>query len=442
MKNNKKLHYAIIGGGAAGCTLAFHLTRNGHAVDVYERERGLGGLASAIPFGQTTLDRFYHHIFTSDTHIQAYIDQLGLSDKLHWCESSVGFEHQGAIYPFTTPVDLLRFKPLSLLSRLRIGLSVLAMKRRNDYLPLEDISAEDFIIKHMGESAYRVLWEPLLRSKFGESYREVSAVWFWGKVKLRGGTRSKSGTGECLGYIKDGWGQIFERMGETITAQGGNLRFGQIVKEVKQVGSRVSVRTRDGAEEYDRVIVTPSLPSFLEMAPTLPPSYKETYSHIPYQANITMVLGVESSISPVYWLNITDPDSPFVAVIEHTRLFNDPDYGSLIPIYLSRYLNPGHPYYKMRIPEIKEIFLSYLEKILPAFRRDQVRSFTYSKAEYAQPVIGMRYSHNKPPFHTPLENVFLCTMVQIYPEDRGMNYSMKIAEELLLELGELEKMSV
>jgi len=93
---------------------------------------------------------------------------------------------------------------------------VLKMKRRGSYRELESITAEDFIRREMGESAYRVLWEPLLRSKFGERYREVSAVWFWGKIKLRGGTRSKSGAGECLGYLKDGWGQLFQCMGDDI----------------------------------------------------------------------------------------------------------------------------------------------------------------------------------------------------------------------------------
>lgn len=439
----KKLRYAVIGGGAAGCTLAWHLIRNGHDVHVYERERGLGGLASDIPFGNSRLDRFYHHIFTSDTHVQTYLDWVGLSHKLHWCNSSVGFEYRGTLYPFTTPVHLLRFSPLSLLSRLRVGLAVLRMKRRDDYRDLETITAEDFIIREMGESAYRILWEPLLRSKFGECYREVSAVWFWGKVKLRGGTRSKSGAGECLGYLKDGWGQLYQRMGEEIERRGGKLRFSELVTEIRKTAAGLVVRTRRGSEEeFDRVLVTPSVPTFLSLVPSLPEDYQQAISRIPYQANITMVLGIERSLSPYYWLNITDPQSPFVAVIEHTNLFRDPDYGELIPVYLSRYLRADHPYYQMRLPEVRELFLTHLERLFPAFRRDWVKSFTCSKAEYAQPVIGLHYSEKRPSFDTPLEGLFLCTMVQIYPEDRGMNYSIRIAEDLLCRLGELEQRSI
>lgn len=435
------MRYAIVGAGAAGCTLAWHLTRNGHEVHVFEREKGPGGLASAIPFGKTELDRFYHHIFTSDTHVQAFIDRTGLSDKLKWCDSSVGFEHQGRLYPFTTPVDLLKFNPLSLLSRLRVGFAVLRMRRRDSYDDLETITAEDLIVREMGEQAYRVLWEPLLRSKFGECYRDVSAVWFWGKVKLRGGTRSKNGTGECLGYLKDGWQQLYDRMAGQTRENGCHFHFHELVRSIRAESDGLIVKTRSIEERFDRVIVTPNVPSFIRMVPTLPESYKDAISRIRYQGNITAVMGLRHSLSPFYWLNVTDPQSPFVAVIEHTNLFRDPDYGPSIPVYLSRYLSVDHPLYTMRPPELKELFIKQLERLFPAFERDWIDSFHYSKAECTQPVIGLNYSRQKPSFRTPVKNLYLCTMIQIYPEDRGMNYSIKIAEELLKELGELENLS-
>ena len=36
---------------------------------------------------------------------------------------------------------------------------------------------------------YRVVWQPLLEGKFGPFASHVSAVWFWNKLKLRGGSR-------------------------------------------------------------------------------------------------------------------------------------------------------------------------------------------------------------------------------------------------------------
>lgn len=433
---NKKLRYGIIGGGAAGCALAWQLTQNGHDVHVFERERGLGGLASEIAFGKTSLDRFYHHIFTSDLHVLKYIERTGLTPKLNWCDSSVGFEHQGKLFPFTTPIHLLRFSPLSLWSRFRLGLAILRMQRRDDYRELESITAEDFIIQAMGEQSYRVLWEPLLRSKFGDRYREVSAVWFWGKIKLRGGTRSNKG-GECLGYLKDGWAQLYHRMGEHIQERGGSIHLGQMVRNIRRdENGTLWVKTRSGEEGFDRVIVTPSTPTFLQLTPDLPDDYRESVNRIPYQANICMVLGLDRSLSPYYWLNITAPDSPFVAIIEHTRLFHDPDYEGVVPVYLTRYLSDEDPLFTMRPKDAKELFFEHLQKVFPDFSEDWVQSFTYSKALYAQPVVGLGYSSKRPAFQTPIPGLYLCTMAQIYPEDRGQNYSIKMAEELLGAIGE------
>jgi len=120
----------------------------------------------------------------------------------------------------------------------------------------------------------------------------------------------------------------------------------ELVTGIHRTEIGLIVRTRRGQEDqFDRVLATPSIPSFLEMTPSLPEEYKRSISQIPYQANITLALGLKQSISPYYWLNVTDPQSPFVAVIEHTRLFRDPDYGDTIPLYLSRYLSADHPLY-------------------------------------------------------------------------------------------------
>ncbi len=132
-------------------------------------------------------------------------------------------------------------------------------------------------------------------------------------------------------------------------------------------GERYHVRVSGETIEFDRVIVTTSVPAFVKMVPSLPDDYCAHIGQIPYQSNITMIVGMDRSISPFYWLNITDPESPFVAVIEHTNLLPDPNYGEFLPVYLSRYLSTDHPFFQMETAQLKEMFLSYLEKILSWF---------------------------------------------------------------------------
>src|SRR3954447_2022466 len=100
---------AVIGGGIAGATSALRLAQRGHEVVLTERSDHLGGLVVSFEVGGTPLECFYHHVFPHETHVIALIDELGLSHKLDWRPSSIGILTPGTLWPFTSPVDLLRF---------------------------------------------------------------------------------------------------------------------------------------------------------------------------------------------------------------------------------------------------------------------------------------------------------------------------------------------
>ena len=115
---------AIIGGGLAGMTTAFYLSRRGHRVTVYEKEKDLGGLARSFALKNNFLEEYYHHIFLTDTYTIKLIEEAGLDSGLVWEESRMGLYCDNSVYAFGTPLDLLRFKPLSLIDKLGL-LSVL-----------------------------------------------------------------------------------------------------------------------------------------------------------------------------------------------------------------------------------------------------------------------------------------------------------------------------
>src|SRR3954462_1759140 len=120
------MRIAVLGAGVAGLVAALRLTEAGHTVDVYERWPGLGGQAATLDVGQGhRLQGYYHHLFPSDRHITDLCAELGLEDDIAWVPSSMAFLRDGALWPFTTPKDLLRFTPLSFRDRIRMGLAVL-----------------------------------------------------------------------------------------------------------------------------------------------------------------------------------------------------------------------------------------------------------------------------------------------------------------------------
>src|SRR3954470_25029181 len=136
------MRIAVLGAGVAGLTAAHRLALAGHEVDVYERWPGLGGQAATLDIGGGhRLERYYHHLFTSDRHIAALYEELGMPDELEWRDSTTAFFIEGRQWPFTTPLDLLRFRPLSPLGRVRMGAAVLAVQRfGHDRAPYERVT--------------------------------------------------------------------------------------------------------------------------------------------------------------------------------------------------------------------------------------------------------------------------------------------------------------
>src|SRR3954469_2487681 len=147
------MRVAVLGAGVAGLVCAYRLSRAGHVCDVYERWPGLGGQAATLDVGGgVLLERYYHHLFTSDRHIAALYRELGMPDGIEWLPSKVGFFAAGDTHPFTTPLDLLRFRPLPLASRLRIGLAVVRLQLfEKDVKPFEHVTAREWIERNMGK---------------------------------------------------------------------------------------------------------------------------------------------------------------------------------------------------------------------------------------------------------------------------------------------------
>src|ERR1700712_852284 len=106
----------IIGGGVTGCVLAERLRERwpSAAVPLLGGSAPLGGLSVASQPDDIGWDRFYHVVTPQDVRLIAWLDRLGLKDRLRWKAARTGFYTDGSLHPFNTPLDFLRFSPLSL----------------------------------------------------------------------------------------------------------------------------------------------------------------------------------------------------------------------------------------------------------------------------------------------------------------------------------------
>jgi protoporphyrinogen oxidase len=423
---------AIVGGGVAGLTAAYRLLQAGHEVTLLEAGPELGGLVRTFDAGGEPLECFYHHIFTTDTTIVDLINELGLGDRLVWHDSKVGFFHGGKIWPFVTPMDLLRFKPLPLIDRVRLGLTGLYLRRQKKWAGYEKVTAWQWIKRYAGRKALDVVWGPLLRGKFADQAEEVAMAWLWSKISLRFSSR-KSGVGsrEQLGYMMGSFGVYIRELERRIRA-GAAVETSAPVAQITVTGGRADgVVLEDGRRfEADAVIACVPSEQFLPMAPPLGAEYERRVSAARWQWALCYVLALKQSLSPIYWLNISDPDTPFIAVVEHTNFIEKERYGGLTLVYLSNYLTPNHPWFSLSDEELDELYLPHLAKFNPEFSRDWVVNRWVFKGPNAQPVIRRNYRNDLPDHRTPVPGLYLANMQQIYPEDRGQNYSIRMGDQV------------
>ncbi len=430
------MRVGIIGGGAAGLAAAFELVKKGHQAHVFERAPFLGGQASTFEIGGGRLERGYHHLFMSDTHMVDLIHELGLGHKLAWIESRVGFYYGGKIWKFTSPIDLLKFTPLSLYDRLRLGLVTLYLQRTRNGLKFEGVTAAEWLQKRVGSRAYEVVWEPMLRGKFGEHYNDISMTWLWGKIYLRVASRGKPWEKEKLGYPMGSFGEVFDTLGERIKQTGGEVHISAGVRrvavedgratglEVEMPGSDVEVRS------YDAVIATTPSYVFTRLVPPLPEEYARNLTNVTYLAAVLLVLVLKRPLSQMYWLNVADRAMPFVGVIEQTNFVEPSLYGGKHVVYFSNYPSRQNPIYQMSGEELLEDFLPHLRKLNPEFDPSWIEEYYHHRVDAAQPIIGVNYSWRIPDLRTPIKGLYLANTTQIYPEDRGTNYSVRLGKQV------------
>jgi len=426
----------IIGGGALGLAAAYELGLRGHQAQVFERAPFLGGQASTFEVGGGRLEKGYHHLFRSDKDIVNLIHELGLGPKLHWIESKVGLFHGDRVWNFASPKDLLTFRPLGLLDRLRLGLVTLYLQKTRNWRRFEGVTAREWLEKRVGRRPYQVIWEPMLRGKFGKHYDEVSMAWLWGKIYLRVSSRERIWAKEKLGYPIGSFGEIFDVLDRKIREMGGEVHISAGVKRVVMEDGRargLEVETPGSAPEvrqYDAVIATTPSYVFTRLVPPLPADYQKMLTGVTYLSAVLAILVLDRPLTSKYWLNIADRSMPFVGLIEQTNFVDPSLYGGKHIVYLTNYPATDEPIYQMSPEELLDEYLPHLPRINPDFDRSWIQEYRHHKVDAAQPIIGVNYSQRIPSNRTPIPGLYLANTTQIYPEDRGTNYSVKLGRQV------------
>ncbi len=421
---------AIIGAGITGLTAAYDLTRAGHGVTVYEARPYAGGLAAGFrdERWEWSLERFYHHWFASDRDAIALIRELGVADRLFFPRPTTSIYHKGRIYPFDSPIRVLRFTPLPFPDRLRVGLVTLYLRLLRRWEPLEAVTAEEWTRRAVGPRAYEILWKPLLISKFGEEeYRNVNMAWFWARLHKRT---------PRLGYFVGGFQGFVDILTDRIRRQGGRVLLNAPVRRLRFQEGRWTVEFAGGWATHEAVIATCAPSLLADLAPDLPADYVARLRALKALGAVTLVLALHHPLTRGhYWINLPKGDEfPFMGLVEHTNYISPEHYGGDHIIYCGDYLPPDHPIFGMDKEELLEHYWPGLVRIRPDFRPDWIRAVWMFAEPYAQPVPTLHHSRNIPPLATPLPGLWMANMSQVYPWDRGTNYAIELGRRIAKEV--------
>jgi protoporphyrinogen oxidase len=416
----------IIGGGATGLASAYELQKRGHEVTIVEKSNNLGGLAGGFQVQGTSLELFYHHLFTTDKAAIELIREIGLGDKLKFYPSNNSIFYDGKAYPFSTPLEMLTFKPIGLIGRIRFALSSAYLKFTTNWRPLEKQLALEWMNKWAGKQATDVIWRPLITGKFGDRAQDIAMSWLWARIHNRSFQ---------LGYMDGGFQQVYETLGEKITTAGGVIKRGVGIDNLQSDENSVTAILEGGEKiSADMAIVTVSEPLFAKMA-NLELSTK-SHKHL---GATCFTLELDKSLINNYWMNINDTSFPFLAVVEHTNMVGTEAYGGRHIVYVGNYVPHDDWRFTTDPAELLEKYIPYIQKINPEFDRSWIKDYHFAKAPFTQPVVDREYGAQIPPHQTALPNVWLATMAQIYPEDRGQNYAFAMAKKLVARiLGEVK----
>lgn len=434
MKLNQTEQLTIVGGGITGLVLAYLAARTGRSVRIIEAQPSFGGLLNSFEIGGNRLEHYYHHFFTHDAELMWLIKELNLEKELQFFPTTMGVYRKGKIYDFNSPLDLLRFKPMGILGKIRFGLTSIFLGKIALWERFEDVSALKWFQKWAGKSASQSLWEPLLNIKFGPFADQVPLAWMIGRLRQRMNSR-KQGE-EKLGYLKGSLQVLLEAMLKRLEALGVELiPNAPVEKLIIEQNKLVGIETPKGNFKRGKFIFT--IPTHY-LAPLLQsgaPELSESLAQIEYFGAVCVILEMNRQLSPVYWLNIAEKGFPFGGIIEHTNFIPPDQYSGNHIAYLSRYFAHSEPIAKMNQSEIVELMIPKLKKIYPDFDKHQIDHIHVFKTQTAATVCDLHFSRKVPDCQTPIEQLYLVNMSHVYPDERSVNNSIRIAAEACKTLG-------
>jgi protoporphyrinogen oxidase/putative flippase GtrA len=429
--DSKPNRVAVIGAGVMGLAAAYHLLKAGHKVDVYEADTVAGGMAAHFDFSGLSIERYYHFICKSDAPTFALLEELGIADTLRWKPTSMAYYTHNALHRWGDPLSLLRFPHLSLVEKFRYGLMAFCCIRRKNWRALDGMRADQWITKWIGTRAYQLLWERSFGLKFYEYANTISAAWIWSRIKRIGSSR-RSLMQEELGYLEGGSETLVKALVHAIEQLGGVLHLGSKVKKIQlnDAGNAVSgIHVAGAFHTYTHVISTAPIPAVLPMLEDFPEALRARYAALPNIGVICVLHKLKRSVSPYFWVNVSDAEMDIPGLIEFSNL-RPLEHGTHL-VYVPYYMPTTNEKWQEDNASFAQRSFAHLQRINPEIKTDDVLDTHVARLRYAQPICPPNFVAMLPPIAPEnIVGIQIADTSYYYPEDRGIAESVRLAKAM------------
>lgn len=427
-KSEKKI--VIIGGGLSGLSAAYRLAKSGYSVTIIDKSSTPGGLASSISIRGEYVERFYHFICQTDQHLINLANELGLSSKLYWQPTKTSFFHEGKMYSFGTPMDLINFNAIPILQRLRFGFHIIFSRFRNDWKKLDRYQGKEWLIKNIGEKAYYVIWHPLLKIKFGDEYEKISAAWIWHRIWRVAKSRKRLFDKEMFGYFEQGSYTLIETLTSELNKLNVNFIYGKTVDKILIKNNCVeSIILDQKALPCHAILSTIALPNLIRILPKQTDNYFKKIEEINYIGVVCVLFNLSKPFSNVFWTNTNDAQIPFNGYIEQTNLNIQYQKKNLNLLYIPYYTDTKNSRYKLSEDDIYNEYIIALKIINSSFDENWIKDRFVFRDPFAQAICTTNFVDQIPLIKSPIQGLYITDSTQFYPEDRTLNSAINIGNQ-------------
>ena len=428
-----KHSYGIIGGGMLGLTLALRLAQHGHKVSIFEANNDVGGLAATWEIGDITWDKYYHVILMSDFYLRNLLKDIGIENKLVWNETKTGFYTDGKLYSMSNTLEFLKFPPLNIIDKLRLGATIFYASKVKNWQRLEKIGVEKWLIRLSGKRTFNKIWLPLLKAKLGASYKDASASFIWATIQRMYAARKSGLKKEMFGYVDAGYASIFAPLIEKLNQLAVEIHTGFAVQNIKSVQSQgIEIYGNENKKFYfDKCIVTLTSNSITRLLPDISAEQKMKHENLTYLGVICVSLILKNSISPYYVTNITDDWVPFTGVIEMSALVDKKQFNGNSFIYLPKYVLSNSELFQKSDNEISEDFINALIRMYPSIKKDEILFTGVARARNVFALATHNYSSNLPNVETNIPGLYILNSAQITNGTLNVNETVQLAEKFI-----------